>query len=177
VFGYNTNVQMGEPVHLFYSTAYMFKNTQKEDPNRFIRIGTEVVKRLHRIQRIALENAALEDEPEDNDTEISGPDFLEGLSRMLSGMCANMSKAVCSSPMAHHIVNNNGSHFEYSHSFTNLLFRQTIIDLEGGEGQFRIRKNYSTIEQKTVLWSGSTLDGYTERDEALENVCMYEFVT
>ena len=48
--------------------------------------------------------------------------------------------------------------------------------MEGKEGQFCIRENYSSVEQETVLWTDSTVYDYTERDEALENICMYEFV-
>ena len=43
-----------------YATAYAFKNTQKDDSDRFIMIGTRVCKRLMRMRTIAMKNAALE---------------------------------------------------------------------------------------------------------------------
>lgn len=36
VFGCNTNVQIGEPCHIYYNAAYAFKDTQKEDSERFL---------------------------------------------------------------------------------------------------------------------------------------------
>ena len=57
VFGCNTNVQMGAPCHLFYTSTYAFKNTQKEDSDRFVHIGTRVCKRLMRMKAIARQNA------------------------------------------------------------------------------------------------------------------------
>lgn len=174
VFGCNTNVQIGEPVHLYYNTAYAFKDTQKEDSDRFIRIGTQVVKRLQRMKAIALENATTGSEADV--VEISGPDFSEGLSRILSGICANMSKAVCSSTMAHLIVSNDGSRFEYSHGFSNLLVSQTIDVLNGKEGRFRVRNNFSKTKKESVLWPDSTVDDYVHRDGILDKVCLYEFV-
>ena len=48
-------------------------------------------------------------------------DFSEGLSRMLIGMCASISKTVCSTTMAHLIVRNEGSRFQFLHEFTHLF--------------------------------------------------------
>ena len=46
VFACNTNVQLGKPCHLFYATCYAFKSTQKDDANRFVLIGTKIIRRL-----------------------------------------------------------------------------------------------------------------------------------
>ena len=59
VFGCNTNVQIGEPCHIYYNAAYAFKDTQKEDSERFLRIGTQVIRRLRRMEAIARENAQI----------------------------------------------------------------------------------------------------------------------
>ena len=60
VCGCNTNVQTGEPCHLFYAITYAFMNTQKEDSDRCIMVGTTVYKQLMHMSSIARENAVIE---------------------------------------------------------------------------------------------------------------------
>ena len=183
VCGCNTNVQTGEPCHMFYTCKYSIKNNQKEDAERFIRIGSQVCKRLMRMRTIALENATNNnDNPLSvEDTLGAGPDFTEGLSRMLSGMCACMSKAVCSSPMAHLIVSNDGSRFQYSHGHTHLLATQAMDVLEGKDADFRVRTNYSQSRKEKIVWPDSIFDSYRYRSsnpsDKLEDLCYYEFVS
>ena len=77
--------------------------------------------------------------------------WTEDLSSMLSGMCANLSKAVCSSTMAHLIVSNDGSRFQLSHGFSNLLVNQAIDARDGKPADFCMRHNYSkTLQEKVV---------------------------
>ena len=114
VFGCNANVQVGDSCHIFYTTACAFKNTQKDDADRFIRTGRKVSRRLMRMKIIALENAEAENTTigdEINDESKDKETWTEDLSRILSGICANFSKAVCISTMAHLIGSNNGSRF------------------------------------------------------------------
>eukprot|EP00986_Skeletonema_menzelii_P019921 scaffold29575_cov320-Skeletonema_menzelii.AAC.1 len=158
--------------HLFYATAYAFKDTQKEDSERFIRIGTQVIRRLLRMRRIAEMNAA----QENREVEEQVPDFGEGLSRILSCMNANMTKAICSSTMAHLLIlNKDGQRFEYSHDFSNILVSQMEDVLEGGEGSFRIRTNFSKTTGETVRWADSSVDDYIYRSEILEEMSLYEY--
>ena len=169
----NTNMQVGVVAHLFYATAYAFKDTQKEDSERFIRIGTQVIKRLLRMKHIAMENAARENRVLEEEQE---PDFGEGLSMLLSGMNANMAKAICSSTMAHLLIlNKDGQRFEYSHEFSHILVGQMEDILHGKEGCFRIRSNFSKTTKKTVTWADSSADDYIYRNELLENMSLYEF--
>jgi hypothetical protein len=172
VFACNTNVQMGEPCHLFYASAYAFKDTQKEDTERFIRIGTQVIKRLIRMRLIAIENARLENREPDERV----PDFGEGLSMILSGMVANLSKAICSSTMAWLLINSeDGQRFQYSHQFTNVLVNQMEDVLDGKDGHFRIRKNHSKSQNDIVLWPDSSVDDYIYRHNDLDEMSLYEF--
>ena len=168
----NTNMQVGVVAHLFYATAYAFKDTQKEDSERFIRIGTQVIRRLLRMKQIAIENAAREN----RSLEEPGPDFGEGLSMLLSGMNANMQKAICSSTMAHLLIlNKDGQRFEYSHEFSNILVGQMEDILEGKEGCFRIRSNFSKTTGQTVSWADSSADDYIYRNDQLESMSLYEY--
>ena len=74
-----------------------------------------------------LEAADEEKSESQNDTSSSDQAFTEGLSRILSGINANMSKAVCSSPLAHLIVSNDGPRSEFSHEFTHLLVTKQLM--------------------------------------------------
>ena len=147
---------IGKPCHLYYTTVYAFKNTQKDDSDRFISIGTKACRRLMHMGSIALENAAAENTSTVgdaiNDAMNDKGDWSEGLSRMLSGMCANLSKALCSSAMGHLITSNDGSRFQFSHGFTHLLVSQAIDVLDGKDVEFCIRTNYSKALKDKVLW-------------------------
>ena len=171
VFACNTNVQLGESGHLYYASLYTTKDTQKEDSERFRRIGTQVITRIMRERYLAAENARLENREPD----ARGPDFGEGLSMLLSGMNANMNKAICSATMAHLLINSkDGQRFEFSHEFTNILVGQMEDVLEGKEGHFRIRTNRSKSKQ-IVRWPDSSVDDYIHRPDELEDISLYEF--
>ena len=119
VFGCNSNVRIGSSCHLYYATCYSFKNTQKEDAEKWLIIGTTVIRRLHRMQAAAKEEAAREEAERealareagsgdnaaaavsDNNDQDNTSDFGKGLGHFLSAMCANISRDVVSSTMAH----------------------------------------------------------------------------
>ena len=96
---------------------------------------------------------------------------------MLSGICANLSKAVCGSTLAHLIIDNDSSRFQYSHGFTNLLVSQTLDVQEGKKGQFLIRTNYSKVQKKKVMWPDSTVDDYLCRHEVKKSAMVVVEVT
>ena len=93
---------------------------------------------------------------------------------MLSGMCANLSKAVCSSTMGHLIVSNDGSRFQFPHNFTHLLVSQAIDVLDGKDGEFCIGTNYSNALKDKVLWQGSIFDDYIHQPDDLKHLCYYD---
>ena len=127
-----------------------------------------------RLRRLAAENEA-------ENVNISLPQgelsFSEGLSRILLGIMTNMSRVICSAPMAHFIVCNDGSRFQFSHKFTNILVSQMLDVLDGKEGHFRVRTNYSKALKQKVFWADSAVDDYLHRPAALEDCCMYDFVS
>ena len=86
VFNCNTNVQVGDPFHMFYITLYNLKSTQEEDGQRAKRIAESLVRRLIRLQ----DEIRAEKRPA-NDTENA---FVEGLCRMLGGMNAATSRSI-----------------------------------------------------------------------------------
>jgi len=78
-------------------------------------MGRAVIKRIKRV---------LEETPDtisENSQERKEPSFVEGLSRVLSGLNAGTTRNVISATMAHLIPCNNGLRFVYSHEFSDLL--------------------------------------------------------
>ena len=49
--------------------------------------------------------------------------------------------------------------------------------LDGKEGRFRIRINFSKTLKQKVLWADSAVDDYLHRPAALENFCLYNVVS
>jgi hypothetical protein len=80
VFNFNTNIQIGIALQVFYSTLYTSKSAQDEDSKKQLHIGRAVVKRIKRLL----------DENQTNgcDQTTSEPSFGEGLSRVLLGLTA-----------------------------------------------------------------------------------------
>ncbi len=59
------------------------------------------------------------------------PSFMEGLSRVLSGLNSATTRNVISATMAHLIPCNNGLRFVYSHELLDLLVSRMEATLEG----------------------------------------------
>ncbi len=109
VFNFNTNIQIGDALQVFYNTLYMSKSTQDEDSEKQLRIGHAVIKQIK----------CLLDENQTNfcDQTTSEPSLGGGLSRILSGLNAATTRNVISSAMAHLISCNNASQFVFYMSF------------------------------------------------------------
>jgi hypothetical protein len=163
----NTNVQIGDPSQVYYSTLYTSKTTQKDDEEPRQRIANQCMKRLLRIQNEVLDGVR---EPE------TEPSFTEGLCRVLSGMNAATSRNVISATMAHLTNSNDGSRFVYSTGFADLLIRQMEATLEGGDVDVRIRSTVLEGEVKTC--QDSSADDYIYRPDKpkdkLDKMCYYE---
>ena len=131
------------------------------------------------MRSITLENAEAENitiGDEMNDESKDKETWTEGLSRILSGICANFSKAVCSSTMAHLITSNDGTRFQFSHGFSNFLVSQAIDVLGGKSTAVCMRHNYSKMVQEKVVWEDSIFNDYIHQPDALEHLCYYNFV-
>lgn len=166
VFNCNTNVQVGDPFHMYYITLYNLKSTQEDDSERQRRIGETIIKRLVRIQDEI--NQGLRD---DTDTDC---DFTEGLCRMLGGMNAATSRYTVSSTMAHLLISQGGTRFKFSHNFSDLLIGQLEATLEGNDVDFRIRVN--RYRKERVMWRDSLADDYIHRPTTpmFERMSAYE---
>ena len=123
LFNCNINVQVGDPFHMYYITLYNLKSTQEEDSERSKQVAQTITRRLIQIQDKI--RAGLWD-PCNNES-----DFVEGLWRMLGGMHVATSWYVVSSTMAHLLICQNGTRFQFSHDFTDLLVGQIEAALEG----------------------------------------------
>lgn len=166
VLNCNTNVQIGDPFHTYYTTLYNLKSTQEEDSERVRRVSQTIIRRLLRIQ----------DEERNGllDESYSDSDFVEGLCRMLGGMNAATSRHTLSSTMAHLLISQKGTRFKFSHNFSDLLIGQLEAQLEGEPVDFRLRVNRH--KKKRHVWRDSLADDYLHRPEenGIENMCSYE---
>ena len=133
VLNCNSNVQVGDPYHMYYITLYNLKSTQEEDGERNRRIAQTIIRCLLRLQDKA--NSGKRDRGDDKN------DFVEGLCRMLGGMNAATSRYIVSSTMAHLLVCQGETRFQFSHGFTDLLVGQLEAALEGKLVYFRLHMN------------------------------------
>ena len=133
VLNCNSNVQVGDPYHMYYITLYNLKSTQEEDGERNRHIAQTIIRHLLRLQDKA--NSGKRDRGYDKN------DFVEGLCRMLGEMNAATSRYIVSSTMAHLLVCQGETRFQFSHGFTDLLVGQLEAALEGKLVYFRLHMN------------------------------------
>jgi hypothetical protein len=108
VYNFNTNIQLGDASQVFYSTLYTSKSTQDEDSKKQMRIGSVVIKRIKHL---------LDENQTNGCAQTTSEPSFGGLSRVLSGLNAAITRNVFSSTMAHLISCNNGSRFVFHTSF------------------------------------------------------------
>ena len=167
VLNCNTNVQVGDPFHMYYITLYNLKSTQEEDSERTKRIAETIIRRLIRIQDEVRQG--LRDDHEDDS-------FIEGLCRMLGGLNAATSRYVVSSTMAHLLISQGGTRFKFSHGMSDLLVSQLEACLEGKPVDVRLRVN--AYKKERLVWRDCLADDYIHRptDAMFESMCSYEMV-
>lgn len=167
VLNCNTNVQVGDPFHMYYITLYNLKSTQEEDCERTRRIAETIIRRLLRIQDEIRQG--LRDDHEDDS-------FIAGLCIMLGGLNAATSRYVVSSTMAHLLICQGGTRFKFSHGMSNLLVSQLEACLEGNPVDVRLRVNVHKKER--IVWRDCLADDYIHRptDAMFESMCSYEMV-
>ena len=166
VFNCNTNVQVGDPFHMFYITLYNLKSTQEEDGQRARRIAESLVRRLIRLQDEIRANRRSATDPENA--------FVEGLCRMLGGMNAATSRYVVSATMGHLLTCQKGTRFMFSHDFSDLLIGQLEAAVEGLPVDFRLRINRH--KNRRIAWRDVLAHDYIHRpiESMFENMCAYE---
>ena len=172
VFNCNSNIQIGDPSHVFYSTLYTSKSTQEDDANRQKRIAMAIVRRLIHQEKLILASQC----------ENIPTGFTEGISRMLCGLNAATSRDAVSSPMAHLLISQNGKRFRYSHDFAPLLVNQMDDALAGRPVQSILRKTRKRGKKsegggQEILWLDSLSNDYIYRPIIMrfEDMCLYEF--
>jgi hypothetical protein len=138
VFNFNTNIQIGDVLQIFYSTLYTSKSTQEEDSDKQFLIGRAVIKRIQRL----LDDQGLRDTSKERcNQDRSETSFRKGLCRVLSGLNAATTRNVINATMAHLIPLNRGLRFVFSHDFFDLLVSQMEATLEGQDINVCIRSN------------------------------------
>lgn len=172
LFSCNTNIQIGEVDHMYYNTLYGSKSTQKEDTRSFMNVSNALSRRITNQIDKNKENIS---KVNDNRRQEDGPDFIEGLCCLLSGVTANLSSSVVSAPLGH-VLMIKGSRFQFSHEFSPLLLTQIKDVLEGKEHvSYYLRKGYNDKGEQ-ITWPEMFANNYIQRPIELENVSLYEFV-
>ena len=77
---------------------------------------------------------------------------------MLGGMNTSTSRYIVSSTMAHLLICQGGTRFQFSHGFTDLLVGQLEAALEGKPVDFRLRMNRHRKKELfgRILWPMTT---------------------
>ena len=169
IFACNNNVQIGDMAHLFYNTLYTGKNTQKEDAQQWIHVSTNFSRGIIR------EATRRQQEQEELGGDDTGeePDFLRGLSRLMSGVRSHMSSTTISATMAHLLSTRDGSRFHLSHDTQGLPISQ-LEALEAGEDITYYYRRSKALDSETIEpWPESFADNYLLRPDALEHCCTY----
>jgi hypothetical protein len=172
VFNCNSNVQIGDPSHVFYSTLYSSKNTQAEDADRAKRVTVAIIRRLVRYDRLVRAGML--------DRVPTG--FPEGISRLLSAITATTSRDVVSAPMAHLLICQEGKRFQYSHEFAPLLVNQIDDTLAGRNTDSILRRTRKRGRKadgggKQIMWLDCLSNDYLYRPHRpqFKNMSIYEF--
>ena len=127
VFGYNTNVQVGDICHMYYNTLYGSKSNQDEDTRDFMSVCNTIARRIKKQKEMS------------EDSQDDKSDFCEGLARIFSAIKAHLSSYVISAPLAYHLVTKE-TRFEFSHEFVHLLLAQMEDHIDGKNISFKIKR-------------------------------------
>ena len=185
IFSCNSNIQVADIGHLFYSTIYSSKSTQSEDSKNYLFISNGFASTCQ--YQLEKRQRACNNESSDSCEDTS--DFIEGLIRVMSGIRAHMASTIVSAPMAH-LLATRGSRFHLSHETKGLPVAQLEDLQEGKEISYYYRttkktngsnndgynNDNSNDEEDVVVWPDSFADNYLMRPEVLEEVSAYEFV-
>ena len=92
---------------------------------------------------------------------------------MLGGMNAATSRYIVSSTMAHLLICQGGTRFQFSHGFTDLLVGLEAA-LEGKPVEFRLQMNRH--RKRRIVWKDSLADDYIHRPGSSEfkDLCPYQ---
>ncbi len=156
IFNFNSHVQIGDVLQVFYSTLYTSKLAKEEDSEKQLRIGRAVIKRIKRL---------LDENSDECNKATSEPSFSEGLSRILSGLNAATTRNVISATMAHLIPSTGGLRFVFVHKCLDLLVGQMEATLQGQEMNVHIRTN-KLADGQFKSCSDSLADDYLHRPQS-----------
>ena len=174
VFGCNSSCVGGDSGQTYYQTLYNTKHTQSDDREARDSVTKSVVRRLLNAQDAKEKRArelSREGGQDDAVEEEEVNTWIEGLSRVLSGINAATSRIVVSAPMSHSLASNNGSRFRFSHEFAELLVGQLRDVLDGKDVDFIVRTCLK--DKKPTRWNDVSANDYIYRPDGLKDFCYY----
>jgi len=166
--GFNNNIQLGDPAHIFYNTMYTSKSAVDEDTkfhqNTLLFVKTKIEKDL---------NIYYQSHPSNNSQGIVYfNDYKVGLIRLLRGITGHLCESVISANLAAHIVST-GTRFHFSHDFCHLMIRQFEEYFAGNTVQYTMR--WSKDQRRGYI--DSNVFDYIFRPSVFENMCLYQFLS
>lgn len=173
IFTCNTNIAIGDSGQTWYQTLYNCKNTQSDDREPRDVVAKSVIRRLVRAQREREEREQSGEGTKEEEKETNT--WVEGLSRVLSGINAATSRNVISAPMSHNLASNKGSRFHFSHDFAELLVGQLAEVLENGSDEVSaIVRICKEGRNEVTQWKDISANDYIYRPRDLEALCFYQ---
>ena len=134
VLACNNNVTSGDKACFFYVTLYQTKHNQKEEACTYHNICLALAKRIKKQQMLLKEQCENEEVNED-----VGPDFAEGLKRMLASLYGHTASNVLSATMARKLLSQ-GERFQFSHNFVNIPLKHLLEWLDHEENlEFKLK--------------------------------------
>ena len=165
--GYNNNIQLGDPAHIFYNTLYTSKSAVDEDTklhqNTLVFVKNKIQKDLNQHYQM---------HPEADSQNLVFNDYKNGLIRLLRGITGHLCESVISSNLAAHIIST-GTRFHFSHDFCHIMIRQFEEYFAGNSVQYTMR--WSRDQGRGYI--DSNVFDYIYRPTGLENMCLYEFLS
>lgn len=171
LFTCNTNVAAGDSGQTWYQTLYNCKNTQTDDREPRDVVARSVIRRLIRAQREKEERELAGSAEEVGEVNT----WVEGLSRVLSGINAATSRNVISAPMSHNLASNGGSRFHFSHQFAELLIGQLsdVLDPDRKHKVSAILRKCKKEGEDATSWRDISANDYIYRPGVLDGICFY----
>jgi len=167
--GFNNNVQLGDPAHIFYNTLYTSKNSVVEDTFKH-KYTLEFVSR--KIQKDLSSMIQASSQAAQQLDPVPLNDFRTGLGRLLVGITGHLHESVVSANLAAHIVAT-GTRFHFSHEFCHIMVR----DFENYFAGDLVQVSMRWMREQRRGFVDSPVFDYVYRSDDLEHISLYEFLS
>ncbi len=93
------------------------------------------------------------------------------------GMSVHLSQDIVRATMAHGLLSQRGSRFNFSYDFQDLLLGQMLNKLNGEEpGDFVLQRKKRSESGDVEIWPDYSVNYYLYISTSMEDMCFYEFI-